>query len=324
MLIVRLWELLTEQPTVDLARMRPVVQPVRKLLCKSVCESIGGSVGKLIFSAQRDVGGRVRHSFSRAARASDAILEKPEGVGFGLVRSMSHACGSRPLSFAVWTNVETMAQCRPPRSEPADSAFLRPRATGRIARSTVLVSRAARPSSRNTVRPFQSVSAWRNACAMAERPGTRSSCSVIQMCIASTRGLSHEQWARIEPHLPTDVRGKERVDDRRVISGIVHVLKIGCRWSDVPPELWFADHHLQSVRTVGGARRVGGPLQRRRSARTFGPYADDQLHRVRIGIYDRRTQNPPKYVDAIHVDRCRPVLPRLRGDRRSKRFAKRR
>jgi transposase len=37
--------------------------------------------------------------------------------------------------------------------------------------------------------------------------------------------LSDEQWARIEPHLPTDVRGVERVDDRRVISGIVHVLK---------------------------------------------------------------------------------------------------
>ena len=37
--------------------------------------------------------------------------------------------------------------------------------------------------------------------------------------------LSEEQWARIEPHLPTDVRGVERVDDRRVISGIVHVLQ---------------------------------------------------------------------------------------------------
>ena len=35
--------------------------------------------------------------------------------------------------------------------------------------------------------------------------------------------LSDEQWARIEPHLPTDVRGVERVDDRRVISGSVHV-----------------------------------------------------------------------------------------------------
>ena len=32
--------------------------------------------------------------------------------------------------------------------------------------------------------------------------------------------LSDEQWWQIEPHLPQDVRGKDRVDDRRVISGI--------------------------------------------------------------------------------------------------------
>jgi transposase len=46
--------------------------------------------------------------------------------------------------------------------------------------------------------------------------------------------LSDEQWERLKPHLPTDVRGVERADDRRVISGIVHVLKSGCRWSDCP------------------------------------------------------------------------------------------
>ena len=46
--------------------------------------------------------------------------------------------------------------------------------------------------------------------------------------------LSDEQWERIEPHLPRDVRGRERADDRRVISGIVHVLKSGCRWCDCP------------------------------------------------------------------------------------------
>jgi len=34
--------------------------------------------------------------------------------------------------------------------------------------------------------------------------------------------------------LPTDTRGKPRVDDRRVISGIVHVLKPGGRWVDAP------------------------------------------------------------------------------------------
>jgi putative transposase len=48
--------------------------------------------------------------------------------------------------------------------------------------------------------------------------------------------LSDEQWAKIEPFLPTDVRGKQRVDDRRVLSGILHVLKSGCRWCDCPPE----------------------------------------------------------------------------------------
>lgn len=48
--------------------------------------------------------------------------------------------------------------------------------------------------------------------------------------------LSDEQWAKIEPLLPTDVRGKPRVDDRRVLSGILHVMKSGCRWVDCPPE----------------------------------------------------------------------------------------
>jgi transposase len=42
--------------------------------------------------------------------------------------------------------------------------------------------------------------------------------------------LTDAQFARIEPHLPTDTRGKARVDDPRVISVIVHVLKSGGRW----------------------------------------------------------------------------------------------
>jgi transposase len=46
--------------------------------------------------------------------------------------------------------------------------------------------------------------------------------------------LTDEQFAKIEPHLPTDTRGKPRVDDRRVISGIIHVLKSGGRWVDAP------------------------------------------------------------------------------------------
>ena len=48
--------------------------------------------------------------------------------------------------------------------------------------------------------------------------------------------LTAPQFSKIAPHLPTDTRGKLRVDDRRVISGIVHVLKSGGRWVDAPPE----------------------------------------------------------------------------------------
>jgi transposase len=46
--------------------------------------------------------------------------------------------------------------------------------------------------------------------------------------------LSDDQFARLAPLLPTDTRGVPRVDDQRVISGIVHVLRSGCRWKDAP------------------------------------------------------------------------------------------
>lgn len=46
--------------------------------------------------------------------------------------------------------------------------------------------------------------------------------------------LSDEAWVAIEPHLPKNQPGARRVDDRRVISGILHVLKVGCRWCDCP------------------------------------------------------------------------------------------
>lgn len=48
--------------------------------------------------------------------------------------------------------------------------------------------------------------------------------------------LSDEEWARIEPLLPRGRKGARRVDDRRVISGIVHMLRSGARWRDCPPE----------------------------------------------------------------------------------------
>ena len=41
---------------------------------------------------------------------------------------------------------------------------------------------------------------------------------------------------RLAPLLPSERRGKPRVGDRRVLSGIVHVLRSGCPWRHAPRE----------------------------------------------------------------------------------------
>ena len=46
--------------------------------------------------------------------------------------------------------------------------------------------------------------------------------------------LSDAEWQAIQPHLPQRQRGARRVDDRRVISGIMHMLRSGGRWKDCP------------------------------------------------------------------------------------------
>jgi transposase len=47
--------------------------------------------------------------------------------------------------------------------------------------------------------------------------------------------LTKAQMRLISPNFPLS-HGVARVDDRRVVSGIVHVLKSGSRWVDAPPD----------------------------------------------------------------------------------------
>lgn len=113
--------------------------------------------------------------------------------------------------------------------------------------------------------------------------------------------LSDAEWARIEPLLPRGRRGAHRVDDRRVISGIVHMLRSGARWRDCPAAygpyttvynrfnrwsrqgLWFAifealtghsgiyglaaidSTHIKAHRSAGGGK--GGPSSRPSASR---------------------------------------------------------
>ena len=46
--------------------------------------------------------------------------------------------------------------------------------------------------------------------------------------------MSDFEWSVIQPLLPTKVRGVARVDDRRVINGILWRWRTGAPWADIP------------------------------------------------------------------------------------------
>src|SRR5262245_9306085 len=46
--------------------------------------------------------------------------------------------------------------------------------------------------------------------------------------------LSERQWAVLEPLIPLNRRGVKPKRNREIISGIMHILRVGCRWRDCP------------------------------------------------------------------------------------------
>ena len=54
------------------------------------------------------------------------------------------------------------------------------------------------------------------------------------MVIEGLFWLSDAQWGRIEGFLSIRRKGAHRVDDRRVISGIIHVIQTGTPWRAAP------------------------------------------------------------------------------------------
>ena len=116
--------------------------------------------------------------------------------------------------------------------------------------------------------------------------------------------LSEGEWSKIEPLMPRGRRGAHRVDDRRIISGIMHMLRSGARWRDCPPAygpyttvynrfnrwsrqgIWFEifealtgstgitgtvaidSSMLKAHRSAGGGK--GGPMRKRSADRGVG------------------------------------------------------
>jgi putative transposase len=55
----------------------------------------------------------------------------------------------------------------------------------------------------------------------------------LKVAMSDVFMLSRTQLNRMEQYFPTP-HGVKRVDDRRVISGIIYVIKNGLRWKDAP------------------------------------------------------------------------------------------
>ena len=81
--------------------------------------------------------------------------------------------------------------------------------------------------------------------------------------------LSDQQWALIEPHLPSRAGGRRRVDDRRVVSGIVPVLRSGCRWRDCLAE--YGRTRRFTIAMIAGPEKASGGIRSRRSEPLRGP-----------------------------------------------------
>jgi transposase len=61
--------------------------------------------------------------------------------------------------------------------------------------------------------------------------------------------LNDQQWAKIEPLIPMNSPGPKPRNNRRILTGIPHVLKSGCRWQDRPRGMAICDG-VQSLQSL--------------------------------------------------------------------------
>ena len=114
--------------------------------------------------------------------------------------------------------------------------------------------------------------------------------------------LSDEQFARMQPLLPDKPRGVPRVDDRRVISGIVHVIRNGLMWRDAPAV--YGPHKTLYNRFVRWSR--AGVFDRIFAALAAGSDATGDREQMR----SRRAGRAQRCRE--HVTHARQALPHTR------------
>lgn len=74
--------------------------------------------------------------------------------------------------------------------------------------------------------------------------------------------LSDARWELIRPLLPAAKRrGRPRAEDRRTLNGILHVLRSGCRWQDMPRRYDSSVTCWRPTGPVANQRHLGRHLE---------------------------------------------------------------
>jgi transposase len=111
-------------------------------------------------------------------------------------------------------------------------------------------------------------------------------------------------------------KSKPRVDDRRLIRGILHILKTGARWRDAPPQYSPAKQSKTDC-SMGTARYLAAHLRQGSRGRSIPDElmldsSDVKAHRSAFGgkkgvnaggrriAWRQNNENP------LHADTCRP------------------
>ena len=88
--------------------------------------------------------------------------------------------------------------------------------------------------------------------------------------------LSEAQMRRIEPYVPLS-HGIPRVDDRRIVSGIIFVIRNGLRWRDAPagygPHKTIYNRFIRWSR-LGVFNRIFAELDTRKNPSHLRPRSD--------------------------------------------------
>jgi transposase len=116
--------------------------------------------------------------------------------------------------------------------------------------------------------------------------------------------LTQAQFSRLQPLLPNKPRGVPRVDDRRVISAMVHVIRGGLMWRDAPAA--YGPHKTLYNRFISWSR-IGV------FDRIFATLVTERTASNTVMIPSRRLlRNSPPGNGSATIAAPRPSCPRCR------------